>query len=90
MTAIAALYSDEVGLCVEGGEGGREEGGKGGGGEGEGWRGGVEGRGDVSAYWSMACTGRLCVTSSHLIGYFSPGSLPRWKSSGCEEWFIWV
>ena len=25
MTAIAALYSDEVGLCVEGG-GGREEG----------------------------------------------------------------
>ena len=31
MTAIAALYSDEVGLCVEGGGGeGREGGGEGG------------------------------------------------------------
>ena len=71
MTAIAALYSDEEGLCVVQGEGrGRGEGGE-----------------VVSAYWKVVCH---MTASSYLIGYFSPGSLPRWKSRGSEEWFTWV
>ena len=41
----------------------------------------------VSAYWKVVCH---MTASSHLIGYFSPGSLPRWKSKGSEEWFTWV
>ena len=81
MTAIAALYSDEEGLCVVQGEGeGRGRGGGEGGGRGEGGE-------VVSAYWKVVCH---MTPSSHLIGYFSPVSLPRWKSKGSEEWFTWV
>ena len=67
MTAIAALYSDEEGLCVV--QGGRRE--------------GVH----TASNWWIVCH---MIPSSHLIGYFSPGSLPMWKSRGSEEWFIWV